>query len=74
MLRVIPHLLTQQNEYFQVDNCTFGMESYKVGSGRQIMFNEFKILNSFTLENSFFVRFTADEMEALKEQQMAQNL
>ena len=33
---------------------TFNMEQYKQGSARQAMFNDFKILNSFTLENSFF--------------------
>jgi hypothetical protein len=34
------------------------MEAYKSGSSRQAMFNEFKILNSFTLESSFFAKFS----------------
>lgn len=55
MLRVVPHLLSNQNEYFSFKDCTFTMEAYKAGSARQTMFNEFKINNSFTLENSFFM-------------------
>ena len=29
------------------------------------MFNDFKILNSFTLENSFFARYTEAELEQI---------
>lgn len=43
------------------------MEAYKSGSARQVMFNEFKILNSYTLENSFFSRFTDADIDALKQ-------
>jgi len=43
------------------------MEAYKSGSARQVMFNEFKIPNSFTLENSFFARFSEQELEVLQE-------
>ena len=31
------------------------------------MFNEFKILNSYTLENSFFSRFSDADIDALQE-------
>lgn len=41
------------------------MESYKLGSARQAMFNDFKIINSFTLENSFFARYTEQELEKI---------
>ena len=37
---------------------TFCMEGYKAGSARQAMHNEFGILNSFTVEYSFFTRYT----------------
>ena len=53
-LRVIPSLMNQRNPLFSFDHCTFNMESYKGGSARQVMFNEFKIMHSYTLENSFF--------------------
>jgi hypothetical protein len=41
------------------------MEPYKNGSARQAMFNDFKILNSYTLENSFFARYTEQEIEQI---------
>lgn len=66
-LRVLPSLLSQRNAFFQFDGCTFNMEAYKGGSARQVMFNEFKIQNSYTLENSFFARFSEQELEALQE-------
>ena len=64
-LRVIPSMLAQRNAFFQFESCTFTMENYKNGSARQLMFNEFKIQNSYTLENSFFARFSDQELEAL---------
>jgi hypothetical protein len=51
---VLPALLTQQNDYFNIKHSTFTMEQYKAGSCRQVMFAEMKINNSFTLENSYF--------------------
>lgn len=41
---------------------TFYMEGYKAGSARQAMFNEFGILNSFTVEDTFFTRFTEADL------------
>jgi hypothetical protein len=59
MLRVVPHLLTNTNEWFSIGKSTFSMEQYKANSARQVMFNEFKISSSFTLENSFFTKESA---------------
>lgn len=39
------------------------MEAYKNGSARQVFFNEFKINHSFTLENSFFKRYSERELQ-----------
>lgn len=52
-LRVIPLLLHQRNNQFSLEHTHFRMEKYKEGSARIVMFWEFGILNSFTLENSF---------------------
>jgi len=68
MLRVIPHLLSAKNEYFSMKDCSFNMEAYKAGSARQAMFNDFKIVNSFTLENSFFARYTEEEKKRITQQ------
>lgn len=34
MLRVVPHVLTNINEWFQIKNSTFSMEAYKANSAR----------------------------------------
>jgi len=56
IVRVVPSLLSYQNEYFSFKHSTFTMEQYKAGSCRQAMFTDMKIVNSFTLENSFFMK------------------
>ena len=62
-LRLVPSLLSQENRHFTLKDCTFTMEQYKIGSARQVFFTEFKILNSFTLENSFFKKCTEKDNE-----------
>lgn len=61
-LRLVPYLLTTENKYFAIRHSTFTMEAYKNGSARQVFFNEFKINHSFTLENSFFKKYTDREL------------
>jgi hypothetical protein len=34
MLRVVPHLLSNLNEWFSMGNSTFSMEQYKANSAR----------------------------------------
>jgi hypothetical protein len=36
------------------------------------MFNDFKIVNSFTLENSFFARYTEEERNEINQQMQKQ--
>lgn len=67
MLRVIPDMLSCCNDYFSFDHSTFNMEGYKAGSARQAMFNDFKIPNSFTLENSFFAKYSEKEADKQNE-------
>lgn len=56
-------MLSCCNDYFSFDHSTFNMEGYKAGSARQAMFNDFKIPNSFTLENSFFAKYSEKEAD-----------
>ncbi len=65
MLKIVPHSLSEKNEFFQMSKSTFTMESYKAGSARQAMFNDFKIAHSFTLENSFFAKYTEQEIQEI---------
>ena len=64
-LRVIPSLLSCKNEYFAFTDCSFNMESYKHGTARQAMFNDFGIINSFTLENSFFAIYGKERLKRI---------
>ena len=41
------------------------MEQYKAASARQVFFTEFRIDNSFTLEASFFKKYSDREIEIL---------
>ena len=61
-------MLSIKNQYFSMDKSSFMMEQYKCGSARQAMFTDFKINNSFTLENSFFAKYTQQQIERMKEQ------
>ena len=44
---------------------TFCMEQYKASSARQVFFTELKINLSFTLENSFFKKYSKQDIEIL---------
>ncbi len=38
---------------FSYQNCKFRVEPDKIGTGRVVVWKEFKVTNSFTLESSF---------------------
>ena len=63
-------MLTQQNKYFQLRDTSFSMEGYKVATARQVFFTEFKINNSFTLENSFFKKYNEKEIEQIQQMKL----
>ena len=54
----IKDLLGARNKNFSSDQSSLNMEQYKVGSARQVMFNDFRVAQSFTLENSFFAQYS----------------
>ncbi|KAJ3321687.1 Cytosolic carboxypeptidase 3 [Boothiomyces sp. JEL0866] len=54
MERVFPYMLSKQYpEVFSFKRCQFQLQKKKEGTARIVMFKEFGILNSFTLEASF---------------------
>ena len=53
-LRLIPLMCCQKNELFSIKECRFKIERCKEQTGRVVIFREFNIMNSFTLECSFF--------------------
>jgi hypothetical protein len=54
LMRVLPVLLSQKNKSFSFKDCRFKMEKVKESTARIVVFREFNVLNSFTLESSFF--------------------
>jgi cytosolic carboxypeptidase protein 2/3 len=44
----------QKNDLFKLKDCRFRVEKCKESTARVVVFREFNIVNSFTLECSFF--------------------
>ncbi len=53
-MKVFPAILSDRLQAFQFKDCCFGNEKEKEATARMVMFKEFSILNSYTLEASFF--------------------
>lgn len=53
-LRIIPLLCCHKNSIFSFKDCRFRIEKSKESTARVVVFKEFNIMNSFTLESSFY--------------------
>jgi hypothetical protein len=45
--------MARNSHLFSLKDCKFKVEKHKLGTARVVAWKEFKITNSFTLENSF---------------------
>ena len=52
-MRVIPKLLSEDTAMFRYFSCKFKLEASKMSTARVVLFREFGIMNSFTVEASF---------------------
>ncbi len=52
--RLLPRILAKQTPLFNFKDCRFRIDPEKLGTARVIVWKEFGVTNSFTLENSFF--------------------
>lgn len=52
-VRLFPRILASLNHVFDLTSCRFKVEKGKLGTGRVVVWREFEVTNSFTLENSF---------------------
>ena len=48
---------------FDITSCKFKVEKGKLGTGRVVVWKEFEVTNSFTLENSFYGYDYADSFK-----------
>lgn len=54
LARVIPHHLSKKNSLFSFSDSHFRMEKSKESTARIVLFKEFDIIHSYTMEASFF--------------------
>jgi Zinc carboxypeptidase/Cytosolic carboxypeptidase N-terminal domain len=54
LAKVIPVLMATRNSFFSFSDSHFRMEQDKLSTARIVVFNEFQIPNSYTMEASFF--------------------
>lgn len=59
-LRILPLLCCHKNPSFSFTGCSFRIEKAKESTGRVVVFREYNIMNSFTLEASFHGKQGAD--------------
>ena len=54
LIKIVPYLLDQKNKIFSFADCKFANEKEKESTGRLVFFKEFGILNSYTMESTFY--------------------
>ena len=54
LIRLIPYLVGQRNKLFSFQDCKFANEAAKESTARMVIFREMGVLNSYTLESTFF--------------------
>lgn len=54
--RLIPKIFMKQDTCFDFSLCKFSQEKAKYNTARVVVWNELKVLNSFTLETSMFCK------------------
>ena len=54
MARLVPYILAKKNKLVSYKNCRFRMQKSKESTARIVVYKQFGILNSFTMEASFY--------------------
>lgn len=54
LIRAIPDGVDRLIPVFSTHKCKFAVEPNKIETGRIVVFREFNIMNSYTLESSFY--------------------
>lgn len=59
LIRLIPYLFSQKSpKLFSFNDCKFANEREKESTARLVMFKEFSVLNSYTLESTFYAPYS----------------
>jgi len=70
-VRLLPRVLASKCYLFDYHQCSFKVEPEKVNTARVIVWKEFKVTNSFTLESSMFAYMVGEEMVMFQERDYA---
>ena len=54
IIKVLPSILNDRVEAFKMKDCKFALEKEKESTARIVLFKELQIVNSYTMEASFF--------------------
>lgn len=54
LIRLIPYLMSQWSKIFCYNDCKFANEKEKEATARIVLFKEFGIVNSYTIESTFY--------------------
>ena len=56
-------MLSQKNKLFSFNDCKFANEREKESTARLVMFREFQVLNSYTLESTFYAQYSKEHFK-----------
>lgn len=59
LIRLVPYILGQKNKIFQFQDCKFANEKEKESTARLVMFKEYGVMNSYTLESTFYAPYSS---------------
>lgn len=66
-VRLLPRVLACRCHLFDYHQCSFKVESDKVNTARVVVWKEFKVTNSFTMESSMFAYVLGSEIVMFQE-------
>jgi hypothetical protein len=69
LIKVLPSLLNEKLDAFEFKDCRFALEKEKEATARVVLFKELSILNSFTMEASFFGTEKPEEVEIFEDEE-----
>ena len=70
--RLLPRILAKKCHLFDYHQCSFKVENEKLNTARVIVWKEFKVTNSFTLESSMYAYTMGTEVTRFTEREYSQ--
>ncbi len=71
-VRLLPRIMAKRCHLLDYHQCRFKVESAKMSTARVIVWREFKVANSFTLESSMYAYTIGDELVRFSEREYSE--